>query len=79
MGAVSRAVHKPGRRVLRVKPTFSVHLQWGMRADIYRLKMLQLTVSGWVHRHQANVIAYLIEENRVPLGCSNATAARRSY
>jgi hypothetical protein len=50
-----------------------------MRADIYRLKMLQLTVSGWVHRHQANVIAYLIEENRVPLGCSSATAARCSY
>ena len=36
-----------------------------MRAEIYPLQMLLLTVSGWVHRHQANVIAYLVEENRV--------------
>ncbi len=36
-----------------------------MRADIYPLQMLLLTVSGWVHRHQADVIAYLVEENRV--------------
>jgi hypothetical protein len=45
---------------------FSVHLECGMRADIYPLQMLLLTVSGWVHRHQRNVIAYLVEENRVP-------------
>jgi hypothetical protein len=36
-----------------------------MRAEIYPLQMLLLTVSGWVHRHQADVIAYLVEENRV--------------
>ena len=36
-----------------------------MRADIYPLQMLLLTVSGWVHGHQADVIAYLVEENRV--------------
>ncbi len=36
-----------------------------MRADIYPLQMLLLTVSGWVHRHQTDVIAYLLEENRV--------------
>ena len=36
-----------------------------MRADIYPLQVLLLTVSGWVHRHQANVIADLVEENRV--------------
>ena len=36
-----------------------------MRADIYPLQMLLLTVSGWVHRHQADVIAYLVEENRI--------------
>ena len=36
-----------------------------MRADIYPLQVLLLTVSGWVHRHQADVIAYLVEENRV--------------
>ena len=27
------------------------------------MQMLLLTVSGWVHRHQADVIAYLVEEN----------------
>ncbi len=31
----------------------------------YPLQMLLMTVSGWVHRHQADVIAYLVEENRV--------------
>ncbi len=36
-----------------------------MRAEIYPLQVLLLTVSGWVHRHQADVIAYLVEENRV--------------
>ncbi len=36
-----------------------------MRAEIYPLQMLLMTVSGWVHRHQADVIAYLLEENRV--------------
>jgi len=36
-----------------------------MRAEIYPLQMLLLTVSGWVHRHQADVIAYMVEENRV--------------
>ena len=29
------------------------------------LQLLLLTVSGWVHRHQQDVIAYLVEENRV--------------
>ena len=37
----------------------------GRRAEIYPLPMLLLSVSGWVHRHQADVIAYLVEENRV--------------
>jgi hypothetical protein len=36
-----------------------------MRADIYPLQMLLLTVSGWVHRHPGDVIAYPVEENRV--------------
>ena len=36
-----------------------------MRADNYPLQVLLLTVSGWVNRHQADVIAYLVEENRV--------------
>ena len=27
--------------------------------------MLLLTVSGWAYRHQADVIGYLVEENRV--------------
>ncbi len=36
-----------------------------MRADIHPLQVLLLTVSGWVNRHQQDVIAYLLEENRV--------------
>ncbi len=36
-----------------------------MRADTYALQVLLLTFSGWVNRHQQDVIAYLVEENRV--------------
>ena len=36
-----------------------------MRADLYPLQMLLFTISGWVNRHQQDVIAYLVEENRV--------------
>ena len=36
-----------------------------MLAEIYPLQVLLFTVSGIVNRHQANVIAYLVEENRV--------------
>ena len=36
-----------------------------MLADIYPLQVLLFTVSGIVNRHQANVIAYLVEENKV--------------
>ena len=35
-----------------------------MRADIYPLQMVLLTVSGWVNRHQAEVIEHLVEEIR---------------
>ncbi|MEM7311354.1 MAG: hypothetical protein AAF682_32105, partial [Planctomycetota bacterium] len=36
-----------------------------MTADYYPLRVLLLTFTGWVNRHQADVIAYLVEENRV--------------
>ncbi|MHC4669316.1 MAG: hypothetical protein ACYTFD_13015 [Planctomycetota bacterium] len=36
-----------------------------MRAEIYPLQVLLRTGSGWVNRHQAGVIASLVEENRV--------------
>ena len=36
-----------------------------MRADTFPFRLLLLTVSGWVNRHQHDVIAYLVEENRV--------------
>ncbi|MEM7311312.1 MAG: integrase core domain-containing protein [Planctomycetota bacterium] len=36
-----------------------------MTADNYPLRVLLLTFTGWVNRHQADVIAYLVEENRV--------------
>ena len=36
-----------------------------MKADTYPLQVLLWTFSGWLNRHQEDVIAYLIEENRV--------------
>ncbi|MDA1264099.1 MAG: integrase core domain-containing protein [Planctomycetota bacterium] len=36
-----------------------------MPTDLYPLRVLLLTISGFVHRHQAEVIAYLVEENRI--------------
>jgi putative transposase len=36
-----------------------------MPTDFYPLRVLLLTLSGFVNRHQADVIAYLVEENRI--------------
>ena len=36
-----------------------------MTAATLPLQLLLFTVSGWVNRHQHDVIAYLVEENRV--------------
>ena len=36
-----------------------------MTAATFSLQMLLLTVAGWVNRHQQDVIAYVVEENRV--------------
>jgi len=36
-----------------------------MRADIYPLQMLLLTVSGWVHWHQADVMANVLKANGI--------------
>ena len=36
-----------------------------MRADLYPLQVLLVTLAGWVNRHQQQVIEYLVEENRV--------------
>jgi len=36
-----------------------------MRAELLPLRVLILAVSGWVNRHQQEVIEYLVEENRV--------------
>jgi hypothetical protein len=35
-----------------------------MTSDLFRLRLLLATFAGWVHRDQAQVIAYLVEENR---------------
>ena len=35
-----------------------------MLAELYPLQVLLMTFSGLVNRHQADVAAYLIEENR---------------
>ena len=44
---------------------FSRRYDARMLAEIYPLQVLLLTVSGVGNRHQANVIAYLVEENHV--------------
>jgi len=36
-----------------------------MRAEIFPLRVLLLSVTGWVSRRQQDVIEYLVEENRV--------------
>src|SRR5712692_11199659 len=36
-----------------------------MRADLSPLRLLLVTLAGWVNRHQQHVIEYLVEENRV--------------
>jgi putative transposase len=36
-----------------------------MLAETYPIQVLLMTLSGLVNRHQADVIAYLVEENRV--------------
>jgi len=36
-----------------------------MRADVYPLQVLLAALAGWMNRHQQDVIAYLVEENRV--------------
>src|SRR2546427_5291858 len=36
-----------------------------MAADLSPLRLLLVTLAGWVNRHQQQVIEYLVEENRV--------------
>lgn len=36
-----------------------------MATKVYPLQVLLLTLSGFLNRHQADVLAYLVEENRV--------------
>jgi hypothetical protein len=36
-----------------------------MRADLSPLRLLLVTLAGWINRHQHQVIEYLVEENRV--------------
>ena len=36
-----------------------------MRADLPPLRLLLVTLAGWINRHQQRVIEYLVEENRV--------------
>jgi hypothetical protein len=36
-----------------------------MLAETYPIQVLLMTLSGLMNKHQANVIAYLVEENRV--------------
>ncbi len=36
-----------------------------MSVDLYPLQVLLTTLAGWMNRQQQDVIAYLVEENRV--------------
>src|SRR5262245_24269758 len=36
-----------------------------MSADLSPLRLLLVTLAGWVNRHQQEIIQYLVEENRV--------------
>ncbi len=36
-----------------------------MRADLYPLQVLLVALAGWLRRRQQEVVAYLVEENRV--------------
>ena len=36
-----------------------------MTADIPRLRLLLVSLAGWINRYQEHVIEYLVEENRV--------------
>ncbi len=36
-----------------------------MSVDLYPLRVLLTTLAGWVNRPQQDVVAYLVEENRV--------------
>ena len=36
-----------------------------MRAEFYPLQVLLAGLAGWMNRHQQDVIAYMVEENRV--------------
>jgi len=42
-----------------------------MLAKTYLIRLLLLTLSGLVSRHQADVISYLVEEKRVLKGRSS--------
>src|SRR5437660_4032923 len=36
-----------------------------MTADLSPLRLLLVTLAGWVNRHQQQIIEYLVEENRI--------------
>jgi hypothetical protein len=36
-----------------------------MTPDFSLLRLLLVTLAGWVNRHQQQVIEYLVEENRI--------------
>jgi hypothetical protein len=36
-----------------------------MPADLCPIRLLLVTIAGWLNRHQQHVIEYLVEENSV--------------
>jgi len=48
-----------------------------MTTDLSPLRLLLVTLAGWVNRHQQQVIEYLVEENRVLRAQLNQQCALR--
>jgi hypothetical protein len=47
-----------------------------MTTDFLPLRLLLVTLAGWVSRHQQHVIEYLVEENRILCSFRSAVGRR---
>ena len=58
----------PGTVTSIKTPGASLNRDPGMRAEFYPVHVLLAGLAGWLNRHQQDVIACLVEENRVLRG-----------
>ena len=57
---------RPVRKLERaVRPTPATPRESVAMPDVSPLRLLLVAIAGWVHREQADAIAYLVEESRV--------------